>query len=188
MNEKERIDLIDKIVTRAADMGIGTGYRVTQFMDMRNADKQFSLRLTDMLNASPLDFTHDYVGIQQHMNRLTGRIEDLFLPRFSQHVKQAGIAERVKMVKAMEYIARHLNDEELFVRSWLTLGVADGDIEYGDLCAEDPDGNVDCYTDDEEFSGLMHLFLRLMKAAAKSGGLYCDGVLDAGTRNERNQE
>ena len=40
--------------------------------------------------------------------------------------------ERVKMVKAMEYIARQLNDESIFM-GWLSIGVADGDIPYGDL-------------------------------------------------------
>ena len=42
--------------------------------------------------------------------------------------------DRVKMVKAMEYIARQVNDERVF-DYWLSLGVADGDIEYGDLSA-----------------------------------------------------
>lgn len=38
------------------------------------------------------------------------------------------------MVKAMEYIARQINDEEVLM-PWLQLGVADGDIYYGDLDA-----------------------------------------------------
>ena len=40
--------------------------------------------------------------------------------------------ERIKMVKAMEYIARQINDEAVFER-WLIGGVGDGDIEYGEL-------------------------------------------------------
>ena len=40
--------------------------------------------------------------------------------------------ERVKMVKAMEFICRQINDEDVFM-GWLMNGVADGDIEYGDL-------------------------------------------------------
>ena len=43
-------------------------------------------------------------------------------------------AERIKMVKAMEYIARNLNNEHIFYR-WLMTGVADGDIAYGDLAS-----------------------------------------------------
>lgn len=62
--------------------------------------------------------------------------------------------ERVKMVKAMEYIARQINDEDVF-EGWLVSGVEDGDIDYGDL---------------------MNTFLLCMKRAYKSGGLYCDCV------------
>ena len=35
--------------------------------------------------------------------------------------------ERVKFVKAMEYICRSINDETIF-DAWLMNGVADGDI------------------------------------------------------------
>ena len=47
-------------------------------------------------------------------------------------------AERIKMVKAMEFICRQVNDEDN-IEAWLTLGVADEDIEYGDLEVKDSD-------------------------------------------------
>lgn len=83
---------------------------------------------------------------------------------------------RIKMIKAMEYIARNLNDEEIFA-SWLSVGVADGDIEYGELniYPDDPEA-FEYYIDDDNFKDLMALFLRMMKRANESGGLYCDGV------------
>lgn len=83
--------------------------------------------------------------------------------------------ERVKMVKAMEYIARQVNDEEVF-DIWLSLGVADGDIDYGDFSTEDY-GEAEYYTNHSGFSNLMDTFLLVMSHAYKSGGLYCDGVL-----------
>lgn len=83
--------------------------------------------------------------------------------------------ERMKMVKAMEFIARQLNDEEIF-ETWLIDGVADGDIEYGDLSAEAGE-DMDYYLEDQHFSDLMDTFLHLMNAAKKSGGLYCDRVV-----------
>ena len=83
--------------------------------------------------------------------------------------------ERVKMVKAMEFIARQINDEGVF-DGWLVNGVADGDIEYGDLTATEEDTeNLDYYISDKEFSELMACFLRRMEGAKRSGGLYCDG-------------
>lgn len=85
--------------------------------------------------------------------------------------------ERIKMVKAMEFIARNINDEEVF-EGWLYNGVADGDIPYGNLNIETDDEDIlEYYIRDEEFSDLMWLFLNLMQRAFKSGGLYCDDIV-----------
>ena len=88
--------------------------------------------------------------------------------------------ERIKLIRAMEFIARQINDEEVF-EGWLLCGVADGDIEYGDLCvgADDPE-LFSYYTGDEDFADIMACFLRIMSRANKSGGLYCDGVVSSG--------
>lgn len=82
------------------------------------------------------------------------------------------IEERKKMVAAMEYIARQINDEDVFM-TWLTVGVADGDIPYGDLS---PDNVDEYYIDDDTFKELMGCFLRRMVGAYNSGGLYCGNV------------
>lgn len=87
-------------------------------------------------------------------------------------------AERIKMVKAMEFIARQINDEDVFF-SWLTFGVPDGDIEYGDLDAVMED---DYFLADDNFADLMEEFLYVMSKAKASGGLYCDGVVDKARR------
>lgn len=84
--------------------------------------------------------------------------------------------ERVKMVKAMELIARQINDEDIFY-GWLSVGVADGDIQYGDLSTEDQDYCAGWYAEDAHFADLMQRFLDVMSGARKSGGLYCDGVI-----------
>lgn len=85
--------------------------------------------------------------------------------------------ERMKLVLAMEFIARQINDEAVF-DGWLMNGVADGDIEYGrlEINADDAE-TLACYIEDEDFSELMALFLRVMRRADKSGGLYCDGMV-----------
>lgn len=86
------------------------------------------------------------------------------------------VFERVKLIKAMEYIARHVNDEEL-LEYWLSLGVADSDIKYGDLSEFDESGDLDTYLEDDNFSEMMRVFLVLMASAKKSGGLFCDKVV-----------
>ena len=81
--------------------------------------------------------------------------------------------KRAKMVLAMEYIARQINDENVF-DGWLMCGVADGDIPYGSMDIADVD---ESYLNDDTFEELMSCFLRRMKGAYESGGLYCDDVV-----------
>lgn len=86
------------------------------------------------------------------------------------------IDERVKMVKCMEFIIRHINNED-YIDSWLMGGVADGDIDYGDTSSDSATGtDLDFYIDDDNFSELMGLFIRLISKTKRSG-LYCDKIL-----------
>lgn len=91
--------------------------------------------------------------------------------------KTMNIVERVKMVKAMEFIIRNINDESI-INHWLATGVADGDIAYGNLDVDIQDTEeLDYYTDETTFANLMHTFLSCIADAKKDGGLYCDGVV-----------
>ncbi len=94
--------------------------------------------------------------------------------------------DRIYMVKAMEFICRHINNEEIF-EGWIMNGVADGDIPYGDLTLENKKGDsprlwwtdpaIQYAEDDVSFAELMGCFLRRMASARKNGGLYCDNVV-----------
>lgn len=81
--------------------------------------------------------------------------------------------ERALLVQAMETVARSLCDEEVFM-GWLMCGVADGDIDT----TTTPQEVIDMgYTEDDTFVGLMDCFLRCMKRAYTSGGLYCGNAV-----------
>ena len=85
-------------------------------------------------------------------------------------------SERIKALKAMEFLARQINSENIF-ESWLTMGPADGDIKYGDLNVSSEDAeDLSYYTEDNEFRDIMKTFLKLMAKASKDGGLYCGGI------------
>lgn len=85
--------------------------------------------------------------------------------------------ERIKCVKAMEFLARQINDEEVF-EEWLVDGVADGDVDTGDLDVKSGDEELlDYYIEDEHFADLMDTFAHVIARARKSGGLYCDGIV-----------
>ena len=81
--------------------------------------------------------------------------------------------ERERMVLAMEYIARQVNDEEVLER-WYIYGVADGDIPYGSFDTEDVD---EYYTEPDNFRELMDTFLTVMRDARISGGLFCGSIV-----------
>lgn len=81
---------------------------------------------------------------------------------------------RAEIVKAMDLIVSCINNED-FIDSWLMCGVADGDIKDETTMLKDI---VDMgYCEDQTFSDLMTLFLKLMYRAGGNGGLYCDGIV-----------
>jgi len=89
------------------------------------------------------------------------------------------LRERMMAVKAMEFMARQVNDKQVF-NIWLMGGVADGDINYGDLTICDnveEDPAYEYASDPDTFSYLMGCFLRTMKASYKNGGLWCGDIL-----------
>ena len=89
--------------------------------------------------------------------------------------KKAQIDERRKAIVCMEYIARHINDEDV-LDFWLMNGVPDGDIEYGNLDYEQV-WSEDYMVSDEGFEEIMSCFLRNMNRAFESGGLFCGGIV-----------
>ena len=100
----------------------------------------------------------------------------IFVPKENYEIVEKGLSiqslhERANMVRAMEEIARCVNNEDWFYGLWLTEGVADGDIKEGTT-----DEELECYCDDDSLKELMYTFLKLMQLARDDGGLYCDGV------------
>lgn len=93
---------------------------------------------------------------------------------------KVNVIERKKMVLAMEYIARQINDENVFMPRLMT-GIADGDLSYGEW---DPEMVDDYYIEDSNFTDLMDCFLRRMSRAGKSGGLYCNGIVTKEGNND----
>lgn len=83
MNDKQKFLTYVKITQRAEGMGIYTGERFTLLMDIENADKAFNMRLEDWLKADDLNFSHDLVGIVNHIDRGNPSDFGLFVPRYA---------------------------------------------------------------------------------------------------------
>ena len=80
--------------------------------------------------------------------------------------------ERIDALRAMELLARSVNNEDYF-EDWLMNGVADGDITENTTDEE----LLDYVEDDHNFADIMCTFLILMRNASEDGGLYIDKVV-----------
>ena len=96
MTRKDEFETIVKICERAEAMDISAGERFTLIMDLENAHKDVGLNLTGLLEADDLNFAHDIIGIQNHMNRRTGKLEDFFVPRYAKQDVASLVEEAVK--------------------------------------------------------------------------------------------
>lgn len=75
--------LIDQIVERA-DREFGPLDRLTLNMDITACHANgCPLDLNQLLAAEEADFGHDIHGIQHYLNRRTGQLTDVFVPRCS---------------------------------------------------------------------------------------------------------
>lgn len=83
ITREEKLTVFD-IVKRADNDGILAVSRLTLSMDIENVHKETPLKLKELLHADTENFTHDIVGIQNNINRETGKLENCFLPRYAQ--------------------------------------------------------------------------------------------------------
>jgi len=81
------IEVYIKIAERAEWLGITNRSRVTILLDLESADKQYALRLNDFLSANDNEFTHDFCGIANHIDRSVypAKFDDCFTPRFAKY-------------------------------------------------------------------------------------------------------
>ena len=88
----------------------------------------------------------------------------------------ANTERRARYVKALDLIARSVNDEEL-LPLWLTYGVADEDITEDTTPEQIAEMG---YCEDATFQGLLNTFAQLMQEATKDGprgAIYAEGFI-----------
>ena len=83
MTSKFEFEMINNIANRAIRMGLLQRDKLTLMMDLEYAHKDCPMNLCALLEAEPFDFSHDVCGIQNHMDRETKKLTDLFCPRFA---------------------------------------------------------------------------------------------------------
>lgn len=81
--EKKNFELMGAIAKRADEMGLLMFDRMSLIMDLEVATEEFNLRLDEFLKADNFNFSHDVVGIQQHVDRENRKMVNIFVPRFA---------------------------------------------------------------------------------------------------------
>lgn len=79
---KREMELIHQIVTRARRLADRPLDPMTLDMDITATHANgCKLNLDRLLTFPDFDFAHDVFGIQRHINRETGQLENCFVPR-----------------------------------------------------------------------------------------------------------
>lgn len=78
---------------------------------------------------------------------------------------------RAEAIRAMDFLARSINDEVICIDYWFCDGVADGDVNGAET-----DEDLDYYTEEDNFVEIAMLFVRCMNMARKDG-LYIGNVM-----------
>lgn len=86
----EDFAIIERIAARAVKMANGGGWHYPESdaqMDLTACHRNGTpLRLTELLTADDFDFGHDVFGIRRHLDRTTGKLMNLFSPRFAREI------------------------------------------------------------------------------------------------------
>lgn len=83
MLNKEQMALTMEILDRAEKLGIIQSDNVTAFIGLEKPTVHFNFLIEDMLKADDFNFAHDFVNIQNDINRRTGKFSGMFVPRFT---------------------------------------------------------------------------------------------------------
>jgi hypothetical protein len=85
-------DLLYRIAIRASHLAQSHGqdYPIADaLMDLTACHvNACRLQLAELAQAPNLDFSHDVFGIQRHLNRDTGKLENCFTPRYADRLKK----------------------------------------------------------------------------------------------------
>lgn len=87
IEENKRYIKYTDIMKRATMMGLmNEDENLNRMMDIESADKKFDLRLEDWLKTDDFNFSHDFLGIRDNINRNTefpATDFGVFIPRFA---------------------------------------------------------------------------------------------------------
>lgn len=85
--KKDDYSIISKIIDRGILLKIINTNRVTAFIDLTKGIEYFDIDVNQLYNADDFNFCHDIIGIQNNINRTTGKFENCFIPRYSNTAK-----------------------------------------------------------------------------------------------------
>jgi hypothetical protein len=81
-NNAEEPRIIAKIAKRACEKFGWLYFEINMDISATHLNGN-PLKLKELLTADDLNFSHDLVGIRNHIDRNTGKLKNCFLPRYS---------------------------------------------------------------------------------------------------------
>jgi len=87
LSRRDMFLLNSKIAKRADELGLLDFDRMSLMMDLEIAYEQYNLKLQELLDADNDNFSHDIIGIQNHIDRTNKTINPTFVPRYANEVK-----------------------------------------------------------------------------------------------------
>ena len=136
---KTRIVLINKIIDRAAELGIMYSSRLSHSMDINYAVQVFDIDLKAWLDSTNNDFIHDYVGIYKNIDRdaisskhfASKNDFGIFIPRFAKNENNL-IKDCYESYKNLLKLEKKIHESAtLFQTVALTLAEMQRKYEYG---------------------------------------------------------
>lgn len=80
--EKKKLQMMFKIAKRAKEQGLLDFDILSLVMDLKEADKAFSMKLDHLFCSDNANFSHDILGIQNNIDRKNKYFINEFVPRY----------------------------------------------------------------------------------------------------------
>lgn len=77
------MELIIKVAKRICELNACGRTKFDWIMDIEIAHKSIPLNLQRLIKSDDFNFSHDVFGIARNLNRVTGKLENCFIPRYA---------------------------------------------------------------------------------------------------------
>lgn len=111
MLNKEQRAFISEWLDRAEKLGIMQSNNATAFVDLEKPTVHYNFWIDDMLKADDFNFAHDFVHIQNDINRKTGSLAECFCQDLREGSKMFSDKRYAPILAELEGVAMRLGTD-----------------------------------------------------------------------------